>query len=134
MATKEVGWAPANPWFAPGFTKKEKIFLDDIPIFILPLEYFLATKFTAYKDRGGKEPRTSPDFEDIMYLLNYSSRIKQQIFSTEKHVQQYLKTAFLEILNNDLMQEAIIGNLYYENQMARFNKIMNELNEITNRI
>ncbi|WMJ74166.1 hypothetical protein RCC89_13465 [Cytophagaceae bacterium ABcell3] len=130
MATQEVGWAPANPWFKPGFKNKEEVMVDEIPIFILPFEYFLATKFTAFKDRGGKDPRASHDYEDIVYLLNYSSRIKEQIFKAEKDVQIFLKTAFLEIINSDIMQEAIIGNLYYENQMVRFNKIIHELKEI----
>lgn len=29
MSTKAVGWAPANPWFAPGFAKKETVTIED---------------------------------------------------------------------------------------------------------
>ena len=132
MATKTIGWAPGNPWFEAGFKKSQIINLDGIDIKVLPLPYFLATKFSAFYNRGGKDPRTSHDFEDIVYILNHTSNIKEQILASDKDVQKFLKEAFLKIIKDSYLQEAIIGNLYYENQMARFEKIMNNLKEITN--
>ena len=132
MATKTIGWAPGNPWFEAGFKKSQIINLDGIDINILPLPYFLATKFSAFYDRGGKDPRTSHDFEDIVYILNHTSNIDDLILETEKDVQLYLKEAFLKILDDTTLHESIIGNLYYENQMVRFDKIINKLKEITN--
>lgn len=70
MATKPVGWAPANPWFEEGFNNLQKIDIDDTIIQIMPLTYFLASKFTAHLDRGGTDPRFSHDFEDITYILD----------------------------------------------------------------
>ena len=52
MATKEIGWAPANPWFKTGFDNAEVILLDDVKIKIMPFVYFLASKISAYKGRG----------------------------------------------------------------------------------
>ena len=132
MATKTIGWAPGNPWFEAGFNKSQNINLDGIEIKVLPFPYFLATKFSAFYDRGGKDPRTSHDFEDIVYILNHTSNIADLIFGSDKKVQLYLKEAFLKILDDTILQEAVIGNLYYENQMARFDKIIDKLKEITN--
>ncbi len=132
MATKTIGWAPGNPWFEAGFNKSQNINLDGIEIKVLPFPYFLATKFSAFYDRGGKDPRTSHDFEDIVYILNHTSNIDDLIFGSDKKVQLYLKEAFLKILDDTILQEAVIGNLYYENQMARFDKIIDKLKEITN--
>ncbi len=132
MATRPIGWAPANPWFEAGIASTLAIDIDDVTIKILSLPYYLATKFSAFFDRGSKDPRTSHDFEDIVYLLNYSSYLKTAILNANKDVQTYLKHAFLKILNSPILQEAVIGNLFYENQMARFNKILNLLKEITN--
>ena len=98
----------------------------------MPFPYFLATKFSAFYDRGGKDPRTSHDFEDIVYILNHTSNTDDLIFGSDKKVQLYLKEAFLKILDDTILQEAVIGNLYYENQMARFDKIIDKLKEITN--
>ena len=132
MATKTIGWAPGNPWFQAGFNKSQNINLDGIEIKVLPFPYFLATKFSAFYDRGGKDPRTSHDFEDIVYILNHTSNTDDLIFGSDKKVQLYLKEAFLKILDDTILQEAVIGNLYYENQMARFDKIIDKLKEITN--
>lgn len=131
MATIPIGWAPANPWFEAGIRSTVTIDIDDITIKILSLPYFLATKFAAFSDRGRKDPRTSHDFEDIVYLLNYTSYLKPAVLKADKEVQSYLKQAFLEILDSPILQEAVIGNLFYENQMARFTKILNLLKEIT---
>ncbi|WP_417601451.1 nucleotidyl transferase AbiEii/AbiGii toxin family protein [Owenweeksia hongkongensis] len=70
MSTKKIGWAPANPWFAPGFKHLEYISFDNQTIRVLSLPYFLATKFTAFANRGSKDPRRSHDFEDIVYILD----------------------------------------------------------------
>lgn len=59
MSTKAVGWAPANPWFAGGFEQRETVLIDDISIQIMPLPYFLASKFSAFIGRGGPDPRYS---------------------------------------------------------------------------
>lgn len=79
MATKEVGWAPANDWFKPGFKHLQEVDIDGLKIRILPLPYYLATKFSAFHDRGKKEPRTSKDFEDITYVLDNRTDIVEQI-------------------------------------------------------
>lgn len=53
MSTKEVGWAPSDPWFEPGFKSLMKYKLDDaVTIRVFTAPYFLATKFSAFHDRG----------------------------------------------------------------------------------
>ena len=61
MATKEIGWAPANPWFKSGFNYSDIYELDDVSIKIMPVAYYLASKFSAFKDRG-KEPQNKLRF------------------------------------------------------------------------
>lgn len=131
MSTKEVGWAPANPWFEPGFEKAIPVKIEEQTIRILPFTYFLATKFSAFSARGGRDPRMSHDFEDIVYLLNYTSNFGEQIKnSPDKNVKQYLIESFSQILQSDRLQEAVIGNLYFEDQRARFERIIKELNAV----
>lgn len=130
MATKAIGWAPANPWFESGFKSSIPAEVDGAEIKILALPYFLATKFSAFHDRGGKDPRSSKDFEDITYILNYTSNFKEQILKADKEVLAYLKEVFFKIVNDSVLQEAILGNIFYEEQDLRFEKIMNQLKEI----
>jgi hypothetical protein len=68
MATRQVGWAPANPWFEPGFDHLQKIDIDELTIKILSLPYFLASKITAFRGRA-KDPRTSHDLEDVCLTM-----------------------------------------------------------------
>jgi predicted nucleotidyltransferase len=130
MSTQEIGWAPANPWFAPGFKHLESVSVDDQTIRILSLPFFLATKFSAFSSRGSKDPRTSHDFEDIVYILDNRIDLVEVIAQAPNEVLQFLRQAFADILNNAIMQEAILGNLYYETQPERFEMIMGKLKRI----
>lgn len=134
MATKSIGWAPGNQWFEKGFDKKITIKIEGLEINLLPLPYFLATKFSAYYDRGGSDPRTSQDFEDIVYLLDNSSSVKNEIISSPSDLKNYLKNSFNDILISSNLKEAILGNLYFDNQMVRFNRIILTLTEIVDNI
>jgi len=70
MSTEEIDWAQANEWFKPGFSHLIETTIEDVNIRILSLAYFLASKFSAFHDRGSDDPRTSHDFEDIIYILD----------------------------------------------------------------
>lgn len=134
MNTHAIGWAPANPWFAPGFALKEMIEIEDQTIQILPLPYFLATKFAAYNSRGNNEPRTSQDFEDIVYVLDNRMDLAEQIIKAPDDVKPFLKSEFEGILCNKVKQEAVLGNLFYESRDERYVMITATLNEIVNGI
>lgn len=132
MSTKAVGWAPANPWFSKGFSRREMTDINGQKIYILPLPYFLASKFTAYNDRGGKDPRTSHDFEDIIYVLDNRSDIVEQLARAPDDVRPYLEEQFQTILDNRDMREAILGNLSYETREERYQRIMECIKQIVN--
>jgi predicted nucleotidyltransferase len=134
MSTKEVGWAPSNPWFGPGFKHLEQQKIENTTIHILPLAYFLASKFSAFHDRGAKDPRTSRDFEDIVYILDNRTDIVEVIAQSPDDVRNFLKGEFQRILKSDALQESIVGNLFYETQTKRFTIIMERLKNIVHGI
>lgn len=127
MATKPVGWAPANPWFEEGFNNLQKIDIDDTIIQIMPLPYFLASKFTAHIDRGGTDPRFSHDLEDITYILDNRTDWHKIVNEETGNVKTFLLKQLMEIKENAKLQEAILANLYYETQEDRFQKIMDKI-------
>lgn len=104
MSTKNVGWAPSDPWFEPGFNNLITYKVDDqTTIRIFPVSYFLATKFSAFHDRGN-DPRTSKDFEDIVYVLDNRIDIVNELRQAPNDVKDYLKTelrAFLKVEMNE---------------------------------
>lgn len=132
MSTREIGWAPANIWFEEGFKLRVPIQIDDLQIYILPLPYFLASKFAAYHSRGGKDPRTSHDFEDITYILDNQMELVDILSVAHGRVLDYLKTEFKAILSSPRMKEAILVNLYPTTQSERLNLIMDKLRAIIN--
>lgn len=133
MATKPIAWAPANPWFEKGFEKLEKTKVNDITIQIMPLTFFLASKFTAYHDRGGNDPRFSHDLEDIIYIIDNRTDWHQILINEQdQEVKEFLINEFSNILTSNKMQEAILGNLFYETQDKRYGMIMDKINQVVN--
>lgn len=127
MATVPIGWAPGNRWFERGLDQAIFKALDDVSIRILPLPYFLATKFDAFFDRGVNDLWTSHDYEDIIYLFNHVSDISEQVLNSDQPVKQYLGECAAKILDNRSYREAIVGNLFFEGREERFNLIIDKL-------
>jgi predicted nucleotidyltransferase len=130
MSTKAIGWAPANPWFKDGFKNRIPYEIADQQIFIMPLPYFLAAKFAAYHDRGEKDPRTSQDIEDIVYILDNNSDIVEIIDNASSEVLDYLRNEFKGFLDIPAMKEAILGNLNPAIQTERYQLIIEKLSRI----
>ena len=97
---------PTNKWLKPGFQKAYPINIGKVEIKILPVSIFLATKWEAYKNRGG-DPRMSHDFEDIIYIINNNVNLVDDIVQTNKKVQDFLKEMSNEILSNSSLNEII---------------------------
>lgn len=130
MSTKAVGWAPSNPWFSPGFALREKMIIEDQMIHILPLPYFLASKFTAFNNRGANDPRTSHDFEDIVYVIDNRTDLLEHLLDSPPDVMSFLKQQLQTILKDSLKQEAVYGNLFYETREGRYHRIIEIIKKI----
>ena len=130
MGTNPIGWAPANPWFELGFKNRKQIQVREYAINIMPLPYFLASKFVAHTNRGGNDPRMSHDFEDIIYILDNRSDWYEMIFNADDEVKTYLLEQFKNILESNRMQEAILGNLSYQSQDERYKMIMEKITKL----
>jgi|AntDeeMinimDraft_5_1070356.scaffolds.fasta_scaffold05307_2 predicted nucleotidyltransferase len=129
MATREIGWAPANPWFAPGFKDLKKVTLGDITIRTLSFSYFLATKISAFRGRA-KDPRTSHDLEDVTYLLDSRTDPAEQIINAPQEVFDFLVDEFEQMLADNKIREAILGNLEYSIRGQRFERINEVMTEV----
>lgn len=68
----------SNRWYREAYHARENIMLPDgQKIMIFPTLYYIATKVEAVRDRADDDLRLSHDFEDIVYVLNNSGRIKE---------------------------------------------------------
>jgi hypothetical protein len=87
----------------------------------------LASKLVAFNDRGAIDPRTSHDFEDIVYILDNRMDLVDQLAKAPSDVKPYLIDQFKNVLNNPVKQEAIYGNLLYETREERYRIIIDKL-------
>lgn len=130
MAIEEIGWAPANRWFRPGFDHLRMLELEPrIKVRILSVAYFLASKFEAYNNRGDSDPRTSKDFEDIVYVLDNNTDLVNNIITAPDEVKAFLKERFNELLSDE-MEEAVLSHLNPVTQSERFELLKDKLNTI----
>lgn len=130
MTTKPISWAPANKWFEKGFENLQKVCVDEITIQIMPLAFFLASKFTAFEGREN-DPRFSHDFEDIIYIMdNHVDWDEILLSEKDNEVILFLIEKLKLITELKIFQEAIIGNLFYETSEERFQRIMKKIENV----
>ncbi len=132
MNTKEIGWAPANPWFGPGYNARLILDLGGFSIYIMPLPYFLASKFAAFQSRGAIDPRTSQDFEDIVYILDNQTDIINILGNAPLDVKPFLNGQLIKMIQDPIYQEAVQSHLYFESRAIRYQRIQESIRSILN--
>ena len=120
----------SNRWYADGFKFAKSIQLDDLPIKIFTLPFFIASKIEAFKSRGQNNYLFSSDFEDIVYVLENNVNISPLIAESPKDVQQYLKQCFREFLKDTEFEEGVSAHLEPITQSQQIEKIFRVLREI----
>ncbi len=126
---EETILGPTNSWLKPGFEKAYPVNIGEIEIKILPVSLFLATKWEAYKSRGN-DPRTSHDFEDIIYIVDNNLEVVEDIRNANKDVQNFLKEMSTEILNHNSRNEIIECHINPFSANERREIVIAKLNEI----
>lgn len=97
---------PTNRWLKPGFKKAYPVKIGKIEIYILPVSLYLATKWEAFNNRGN-DPRTSHDFEDLIYVIDNNLEVVEDIKNASKNVQDFLKEMSTQILHHKSRNEII---------------------------
>ena len=104
----------SNRWYIPGIDNRiVKTLPDGTEIFVFSVEYYLAAKFEAYKNRGGDDLRQSHDFEDIIYIIDNSPDLLETIGQANNDVKTYLSQECQDLLNNPGITEGIECALPY---------------------
>lgn len=123
----------SNIWYESGIKNKiSKILNDGTNIFIFLPEYFLATKFEAHKNRGGKDLRQSHDFEDIIYLFDNVNNLIEIIINTDVLLAEYLKKECQNLSDNFGLAEGIESALPYSTDFDRVELIEDMILSIAN--
>ncbi|MBN1541894.1 nucleotidyl transferase AbiEii/AbiGii toxin family protein [candidate division KSB1 bacterium] len=128
LSTTAIQWAPSNVWFKCGFEKAQWGSIDGFRIRILSFPYFLASKFSAFLDRG-VDARTSPDFEDIVYLLDNRKNL-QEILESDNKVRSFLCEQLVFLLDEANLQEGVLAHLEPASQSFRYDLLMRKIKDL----
>ena len=108
MSMEENVLAFGNPWYRPGFDKREPFMLPSgETIYRLSVTYYIATKIDALLSRGGSDWRGAKDFEDIIYVLNYCSDFIERFKTEDANVQSFVSEQFDRMLKRPNIAEEI---------------------------
>ena len=92
----------------------------------MPFVYFLASKFSAFSGRG-RDPRTSHDFEDIVYLLDNRTTFVKDILKSEEDVKDFLIKNLNAVLHDPYLQEAVQAHLEPGTKTDRYKALIKKL-------
>lgn len=102
---------PANRWYIPGIKHAVKVALPDgSSLAMLTAPYYLGTKFAAHDDRGG-DPRTSKDFEDIVFVLDSRLGIVDEIMAAPTDIRDHLMERAAGLLQEEHLHEYLEAHL-----------------------
>lgn len=121
----------SNRWHRAGIASAQSYILPSgTEIFIFTLAYFIASKLEAYKGRGENELRFSPDFEDIILVLDGCNEALNLLQSAPAEVRRYIRQEFAGFDRGDLI-EALDGHLgSSKSELGRRNRIINIVDQI----
>jgi len=136
-----VDFMPVNPdilgfsnrWYVDGIANKiESILPNGIMIYILSVEYYLATKFEALNSRGGMDIRGSHDWEDIVFIMNNCEKLTETIKKCPNScLIEYLQEQYYKLLKNKNIREIIYSVLPYHSEEENIDYIFQIMNEIS---
>lgn len=102
----------ANPWYRAGYEASVSIALEDgLNLKHLSAPYFLATKFEAFKDRGGNDVFLSHDLEDIMTVVEGRLNLVAEVEAAADLVRQHIARSVVGLLGLPAFANALPGLL-----------------------
>ena len=100
----------ANRWYRPGFAAAVTTELQPgLTLRHLDAPHFLATKFEAFNDRGGRDVYLSHDLEDIITVIDGRVELADEIRSTETSVRVHVVQQTQALLAHHDMRNALPG-------------------------
>jgi len=122
-----------NYWYADGIANKiERILPNGTTIYILPVEYYLATKFEALNSRGGTDIRGSHDWEDIVFIMNNCAKLTETIKQCpNSQLVEYLQKQYSQLVENKNIREIIYSVMPYHSEEENIGEILQIITEIS---
>ena len=110
MPTEAAVLGMASEWFHEAVKNAARMDLGDgTHARVIKRPYFLATKLTAYRDRGSKDPYMSKDLEDIVSLFDGCQETAFLLEEGSSSLRKFLISGMQVHLENPVFVEAVEG-------------------------
>jgi predicted nucleotidyltransferase len=111
MTTTSEAMGFSERWYAEAFATAEPITLPDgTTIRVIRSPLFLATKLSAWRDRG-KGDYYAHDIEDILAVIDGRNVLLDEIRRSSLDVRRFLAEEFEELLSAEGFRDAVSGHL-----------------------
>lgn len=120
---------PTNSLLKPRFKVAEIVKIGEVTIKILPVCFFIASKWEAFKSRCNNDPRFSHDFEDIIYVIDNNLDVVTDFKNSEQSVEAYLGIMSREILKHEYGDEIIECHLNPHTLKSRKEIVVDKLKQ-----
>jgi predicted nucleotidyltransferase len=106
-----------NPWYASAVTHCLTTKLPSGRLLRhIDAPHFVATKLTAFEQRGAHDPVTSHDAEDIVLVLDGRESFEVEFGQADGALQRHVARGIKRLVKDRLFMEALQG--YFERQVA----------------
>lgn len=78
---------------------------------LLEVEYLLAFKLDAFRDRGRADPQASFDLEDITALLDGHQELEARVRAATNELRRYIAAGMRDIREEEQVFEALVAQL-----------------------
>lgn len=100
----------ANRWYRPGFAAAVMTELaPGLTLRHLDAPHFLATKFEAFNDRGGRDVYLSHDLEDIVTVIDGRAELADELAQAEPALRAHVVRETRALLAHPEIQNALPG-------------------------
>ena len=100
----------ANRWYRPGFAAAVSTALGEgVSLRHLDAPHFLATKFEAYNDRGGRDVYVSHDLEDIVTVIDGRAELVDELHRAGPMVRAHVVEQARALLAHPDLPNALPG-------------------------
>lgn len=112
MPTKGEVLGFSTQWYADAFRSAEPFQLPDGPVIrLVTPPYFLATKLTAFQDRGRRDPAASHDLEDVVAVIDGRESLVDELRASPIEVRSFVAKASRELLETGTVPALLEAHL-----------------------